>query len=983
MYHHSNYRTVLFILTLLIFSTNIFADQSDFDVIYYSLNIKVNPQTEMIEGAVHMKAISQIDGLSEISLDLYSNMNVDSITGDAANFTHDSNLLNIQLASSLSQNDTLTVTIFYHGHPESGTAFNPMTFDRSRDVVTISSESCPYYARCWWPCKDRPDDKPESMNIKITVPANLVAASNGYLKEVITNNDNTKTYHWHVKNPIATYLVAFTATNYQIIEDEYINAANDTLEIMEFVFPEDYNDALIDFNNVQQMIEVLSSYYGKYPYYDEKYGIAEYAGYWDGMEYQTLVCLQPYLIRGDHFYDATFLHEMAHQWWGDCVTPASFHHSWLSEGFAVFSEALYYGHLEGQEKYHDYMNNENNALNLTGIMYRHDISAPDIVYDYIVYNKGAWVIHMLRRVVGEDKFWDGLQLYFNRFKYASANTEDLQQAFEDVTGDTLGWFFQQWVYEPGYPHYAYGWEHASIAGTYTVRVIVDQIQTEFPLFTMPVDITFYSADWDSTATVIVDDTTQSFLFTPSKTLTDVQIDKDDWILKKSQQFTQPLIQYVEHQIVDSTENNNGLAEAGETVELPITVINKGLTAFKVTCRLITDDPDIELANQVVELNFMGGPGFIHLSQENFPPFTFSVSPAAQGHLTTFKLEMTAEDISEFYTMTDSFDVKIGKPSILLVDDDNGADYENYFHDPLSLSKVYIDNWEVTAQGIPGYSQVLQNYQTVIWFTGDDRTSSLTHDEQSALKQYLDTGGWLLLTGQDIGYDLITDGTNSDSLFYTNYLHAEFVSDTIKPTMIIGVPGDPISQGLFINIDPNAGAAQNQFSPSVIQPIDGAQTFLKYIPGMAPAGIRYMDPVNSYRLVYLPFGIEGIAGPYDDSAQRLINSILNWLTGETEVKLKDAETVPRSYLLEQNYPNPFNSNTTIKFHLPKQENVELNIYNLMGQKIKSLVDNSLPAGIYKQTWNGRNDDGHEVASGIYIYKLESKNFLCAKKLILIK
>ena len=116
-------------------------------------------------------------------------MTVSSLAGNASSFTHENNLLQINLDKSYSKNEHISLTIFYHGHPSSGTNFNPMVYNRTRGVVTISSESCPYFARCWWPCKDRPDDKPDSMAIKITVPQDLIVASNGARVEVKNNND--------------------------------------------------------------------------------------------------------------------------------------------------------------------------------------------------------------------------------------------------------------------------------------------------------------------------------------------------------------------------------------------------------------------------------------------------------------------------------------------------------------------------------------------------------------------------------------------------------------------------------------------------------------------------------------------------------------------------------------------------------------------------------------------------------------------------
>ncbi len=969
-----------FLLTIIVpgISLTFPINQEQFDVIYYKIDIAVDPQNELVNGSVTVDAISLISGLNKLTLNLYNNMTVTSVSGCASGYKHENDSIVVDLDQSFNKNELISVTIFYYGHPSSGTRFNPMTFDRSRGIVSISSESCPYYARCWWPCKDRPDDKPDSMDVKITVPSELTVASNGTLVDLIDNHDGTTTHHWQIRNPIATYLVSFTISDYKVIEDKYVNTNQDTLSIMHFVYPEHYNNALVDFNNVNEMIQILELYYGKYPYYNEKYGIAEYVGYWGGMEYQTLSSVQPYYIKGDHTHDDLFVHELAHQWWGDCVTPKDFHHSWVSEGFATFTEALYFGHLEGQEKYHSYMNDQNNALNLRGIMYRHDISDPDKVYAYIVYNKGAWIIHMLRHVAGEDNFWAGLREYRSQFEYGSATTEDLQHAFEKVVGDSLGWFFHQWVYKPNYPHYAYGWRQEEIGGgQYKLMAFIDQIQTEAPLFKMPIDLTITTANTDTTLVQMISDSMDTFQHIASEPIINFQLDKDDWVLKQATVITTPVLRYAHHQVVDSTENDNGLAEPGETVDLVVTIKNYGILAQNINVELISNDPDIQIISSKLEFgNLEHGQNSCQLAT----PFSFSVASGASGHLSTFAINLTADNN---YTTIDSFDVKIGNPNILLVDDDNGANYEQFFYQPMALSKIYSDHWEITSQGCPSFSEILQKYQTVIWFMGDDRTTSLTSEEQQAISEYLDHGGWLVLTGQNIGYDLIGDGTSEDTAFFKIYIHADFLSDTVQSTMMIGVSDDPIGNGLFVYIDEKVGGARNQQAPSAIAPRDGATTFLKYIPQMSSAGIRYMDEEKGYRLVYLAFGYEGISGPHIDTAQKLLNRILNWFSGVTEIKKLDSNHIPKNYELEQNYPNPFNPTTKIKYYLPKDDYVELNIYNLKGQKIKTLVDKQQMAGYYELIWDGTDNSGLPIASGIYIYRLFTKSYVNSKKLALIK
>ncbi|MDZ7340912.1 MAG: M1 family aminopeptidase [candidate division KSB1 bacterium] len=955
-------------------------NQDYFDVYYYELNIAIDPTSETVGGSVTVRARSLVDNLDQITLDLYDNMKVTAVAGNAAGFSHNNHLLVIQLDHVYHYQQPLKVTVHYSGHPSTGTRFNPMTFDRSRGTITISSESCPFYARCWWPCKDRPDDKPDSMDIWITAPSSLMVASNGRLVEINDNKNGTKTHHWQIRNPIATYLVAFTATNYRMITDSYISASGDTLPTMLFIFPEHYNKALVDFNNVNTMIQVLESYYGQYPYYNEKYGIAEYVGYWGGMEYQTLTSLQPYLITGNHSYDDVYVHELAHQWWGDCVTPKDFHHTWISEGFATFSEALYFGHLEGQARYHQYMNDRISALGIKGRIYRDNITDPDSVYALIVYNKGAWVLHMLRHVIGEDNFWAGLRAYRSLFEYKSATTEDLQHAFEAVVGDSLGWFFRQWIYQPGYPHYAMGWHQEFQTGAYKLKAFIRQDQTDAPLFKMPLDIVVTTAKSETTLSVMMDERFEKFNFSSKDSITGLELDRDNWVLKKLDVITTPMFENLGHQVIDSTDNNNGLAEAGESVFLIIRLINKGTLFRRLTAYLSSSDPSLIIPREFWEYFSLGSNDYQATPNviEIFLPL--SIKPDAPAHLASVKLHLRADG---WYSVVDSFDVKIGNPNLLLVDDDNGATYEQYFYQPLTLSKCYYDRWDNQTQGCPPAAGVLQKYQTVIWFTGNDRSSSLTDEEQQVIREYLANGGRLLLTGQDIGYDLVEAGSAEDSAFYHQVLHADFISDTVKATMMMGISGDPIAGGMFVYIDAKAGGARNQFSPSAIAPRTGASLILKYLPTMTGAAIRYEDAATGARLVYLAFGMEGISGPHADTAEKLLNRILSWLSGATAIAPDPLPAIPATYKLWQNYPNPFNSVTHIRYCLSRTDHVLLAIYNLKGQKLKTLVNKTQAAGVYELRWDGTDDRNQPVAAGIYLCRLAGKSISASIKIALIK
>ena len=251
-----------------------------------------------------------------------------------------------------------------------------------------------------------------------------------------------------------------------------------------------------------------------------------------------------------------------------------------------------------------------------------------------------------------------------------------------------------------------------------------------------------------------------------------------------------------------------------------------------------------------------------------------------------------------------------------------------------------------------------------------------------MKNFLNRGGKLLLSGQNIGYDLVEDGSYEDSLFYADYLKAEYIEDNAEPIMVIGDPNDTIMKGTFINFESNADNRQS--SPDVIKEIPPAKSILKYLPNQETAAIKYINETTGAIIIYLPFGIEGITGPYQNSAQTFLKKCMTLLSGTTEINIPSQNiNVPKEYSLEQNYPNPFNPVTTIKFDLPRQTFVSLSIYNVLGQKIRSLINEVKSAGHHQVDWNGVDDKRQQVAGGIFFYQLKTDEYLGTKKMILLR
>jgi len=504
-------------------------DQSHYDAKYYKLDLTLNDATQIISGSVYMYAQVLVDGFINLELNFFDNpsMYIDSIKTNSAllSFSWYNDLIHITLDRPYNQ-EPFDVTVYYHGHPlEGGLGSFAWDSHGSPPVPVISTLSEPYFAQSWWPCKDLPRDKADSADINITVRSDLIVASNGLLREII-NNVTTKTYKWHEKYPITTYLIMIATTNYSIFSNWYHPiAGSDSMEVRYFVYPEYLSNAQSLYPVTPSMIEFFTNTFGEYPFVEEKYGMAHFT--WGGaMEHQTCTS-----ILYSWYSEYVIAHELAHQWWGDYITCHNWHHIWLNEGFASYCEALWYEHLYGESYYHTYMG----YLKYTsgGSIFVEDTTDAWNIFDIIVYDKGAWVLHMLRHVAGDSTFFDILRAYYSEYPHGVVMTADFQRVCEEVSGMDLDYFFQEWIYGTYYPKYRSSWISESAgSGYYNVYLHIDQTQTTPPIyFTMPIDVTVTAGGHDTTFVVFNDLRHKDFQFRVFGTPSNLRLDKDEWILR--------------------------------------------------------------------------------------------------------------------------------------------------------------------------------------------------------------------------------------------------------------------------------------------------------------------------------------------------------------------------------------------------------------------------------------------------------------------
>jgi aminopeptidase N len=500
------------------------------DVTYYKLDLRVTTTPQYLWGAVTMHARSLTDDLSDITLDLTSDLAVDSIRcgGTLVPFTQSSYTLTVTLDRTYSLGETITAVIHYQGYP-GGSGFGSFVFSQHGGIPWVWTLSEPYGARDWWPCKDHPSDKADSADIWITCSNTFKAGSNGRLVGVIDNGDGTKTWQWSERYSITTYLISITLTNFVEFSNWFHYAQDDSMEVLNYVLPEHLSSALANLPRTIDMLEIYSEKFGLYPFIDEKYGHCDF-GWGGAMEHQTMTSTASYS-------EYIIAHELAHQWFGDLVTCASWPNIWLNEGFATYCEAVYYEAQYGPGTYwSDILAKIASAKWASGTMFITDTLDIGRLFDgSLVYDKGAVVLHMLRHVVGDTTFFDIMRSYAAnpRFTYGVATTEGFRDVCEEVSGMDLAYFFDQWVYGEKYPRYTYWWLAGPGSSGFDVTVAVNQTTgTSNPsFFAMPVDIRITAGGWDTTIVVMHTFSGQQFTFNVPYNPTTVALDPDNWILR--------------------------------------------------------------------------------------------------------------------------------------------------------------------------------------------------------------------------------------------------------------------------------------------------------------------------------------------------------------------------------------------------------------------------------------------------------------------
>lgn len=499
-----------------------------FDALHYLLDLDFDLTAHTLDGTAALTAMALTPGLAQLTLQLTDSLDVGAVRvdGAAAAFAHAGDSLVITLPAPAASGDSLLIEVDYSGTPwnEGAGGFGGFwwTFQVAFSMGVGLEADPPSMGRTWFPCFDAPCDK-ATAELALTVPLGKEAVGNGVLVSVTADSSaGTTTWTWAHDYPVSTYLIAASVSDYVELTDSTYSF------IKHHVYPQLVTKALASFSDVDLMMDAFTGRWGPYPF--ERFGYVTASK--GDMEHQTCVTHLAALVNGFHNYDYILAHEMAHQWWGDGVTVADWRDVWLSEGFATWHEAFYFGWRFGEAAYTTYM--EGLESQYFGSGETSAIYDPDPMWGFTSYEKGACVLHMLRHVVGDSVFFDALREHWYAHAYGNHVTADLQATLEAAAGEDLDWFFDEWIYAPGALRLDWSWWSSPLAGGgHAVTIAFDQTQAVGPVYRMPLDLRVVTASGDTTVTGLLDADPDWFQFVIAEAPVDVVLDPGSWVLMRA------------------------------------------------------------------------------------------------------------------------------------------------------------------------------------------------------------------------------------------------------------------------------------------------------------------------------------------------------------------------------------------------------------------------------------------------------------------
>ena len=459
--------------------------QRKIDVQHYAFHLALSDSTDRISGRAFITAKFLLDA-SAVSFDLVNKdtsgkgMMVAMVldNGESANNSHTASRLEVQLKTPAKQNEVRTFEILYSGIPKDGLIIARNKFKNR----TFFGDNWPDRAKNWLPCVDDPADK-ASVEFVVTAPLKYQVVSNGMQVEETIIDNGQKLTHWKEDVPLPTKIMVIGAADFAV---QYVG---DTMNVplYSWVYPQEKQNAFYDYALAKEVLPYFVNNIAPFPY--RKLANVQSTTIFGGMENAGCIFYTENAISGQRKTEALLAHEIAHQWFGDMVTETSFAHLWLSEGFATFFTNLYMGKKYGL----DSMNkrfaserseviefNQRNARPVVDSLTKNFMS----LLNANSYQKGSWVLHMLRETLGDKVFMQGIRTYYARYAGRNASTDDFRKVMEEASGKDLKSFFKQWLFTAGHPVLKISQQYNAKSKVLTLTVS----QQQAALFSFPLDV---------------------------------------------------------------------------------------------------------------------------------------------------------------------------------------------------------------------------------------------------------------------------------------------------------------------------------------------------------------------------------------------------------------------------------------------------------------------------------------------------------------
>ncbi|MEZ4888814.1 MAG: M1 family aminopeptidase [Chitinophagales bacterium] len=477
------------------------AREDSFGITHYDISLDVTDfENRIIAGNCKILMFTKVNDIQRIELDLESLLvEKVEINGEPATFTQQSPKLYIDLKGSFAAGQFLEVNVFYAGKPQS-VSFGGFYFSSNYAYnlgVGIGVDP-PNYGRAWFPCFDTFSSR-SIYDFHITTIESHKAFCNGLLEGFDTNENGTKTWHWKLYQSIPTYLASVAVADYETLESVHVGAY-DPILIQLAARAADTTNLKISFEHLPNAIDAFEAAYGKHRFDKVGFSIVPFGG--GAMEHATNIAYPTFAIDGTLVFEDLMAHEFGHHWWGDLVTCETADDMWLNEGWASFGEHLFMEAVYGKEAYLSSVV----ANHIEVMQYAHirdgghyPVSGVpfDITYGSHVYSKGADVAHTLRGYMGDEAFFRCIREYLSAFAFKTATSEQFRDFLAECSGFDLDDFFNDWVFNAGFPHFAIDSIVVGFDGNpFTADVYIRQKLYAAPDFfeQVPMDITFYDTN---------------------------------------------------------------------------------------------------------------------------------------------------------------------------------------------------------------------------------------------------------------------------------------------------------------------------------------------------------------------------------------------------------------------------------------------------------------------------------------------------------